>query len=163
MKRSEGRILTSHSGSMFPPPQDGAATSAAYFAATGTQTDQVAETVRAVVDKQVEVGLDIINNGDLNAGVTLRTIPSMFDGLEQRPPAGHDALKGVPDEDMETYAEYYEAHPVHALRPGPDRRHRPDRHAGARPAASGTSRRSRRRPRASDTRSSSTASSRRAG
>ena len=123
MKRSEDRILTSHSGSLFVPPTDDHMQSAhpAEIAPDDTARRQqaIGAGVRAIVDKQVEVGLDIINNGDLNAGVTLRTIPSMFDGLEQRPPAGHDALKGVPDEDMETYAEYYEAHPYMPFDPGP--------------------------------------------
>lgn len=118
MKRSEGRILTSHSGSMFPPPQDGAGDRAAYFAATGTETDQVAETVRAVVDKQVEIGVDVINNGDQNRGLTLMTFPRMFDGLEQRPPEGFARYKGLPDEDMEVYAEYYSAHPFMPFDPG---------------------------------------------
>ena len=92
MQRSENRILTSHSGSMFPPPDDGDGEGPAYFAATATETrteqDQIKQAVRAIVDKQVEVGLDVINNGDQNIGVTLVTFPRMFDGLEQRPPEG---------------------------------------------------------------------------
>ena len=121
MKRSEGRILTSHSGSMFPPPQDGAGDRAAYFAATGTETDQVAETVRAVVDKQVEMAFDVINNGDLNRGLTLMHDPPHVrrsgaaaargvagQGTSRR---GHGGLRRV-----------LQRSPVHALRPGAVRR-----------------------------------------
>ena len=113
MKRSEGRILTSHSGSVFPPPRDDHS--------IGGRPDgkpAVAEAVREIVAKQVEVGLDVINNGDVNAGMGIMTFPRMFEGLEQRHGEGFKNYKGIPDEDMETYAEYYSAHPFIPFDPG---------------------------------------------
>jgi 5-methyltetrahydropteroyltriglutamate--homocysteine methyltransferase len=108
MKRSKDRILTSHTGSVFLPPRD-----------DHTQPEvprepaAIKEAVRAIVDKQVEVGLDVINDGDLQFGLSmLLSLDRVFDGVENRPKeAGRSSPKGVPDEDMEVFAEYYERHP----------------------------------------------------
>jgi len=67
MQRSEGRILTTHTGSL-PRPKDltrlytqrsrGMAVDEAAIAAAGK------EAVRAIVPRQLECGLDVINNGE---------------------------------------------------------------------------------------------------
>ena len=108
MKRSEGRILTSHTGSVFVPPGDDRAPPAVPWA-----RGEVKEAVRAVVDKQVEVGLDVINDGDLQFGLSMvQSFHQVLDGVEKRrPSAERRSPRGLPDEDMEVFAEYYERHP----------------------------------------------------
>ena len=113
MKRSDTRILTSHTGMLAPPPRDDHT-----VPERPAEKAAIAQAVQAVVDKQVEIGLDVINNGDINAGVGIMTFPRMFEGLEQRPGDGFKSYKGVPDEDMDEYAEYYTAHPFMPFDPG---------------------------------------------
>jgi 5-methyltetrahydropteroyltriglutamate--homocysteine methyltransferase len=115
MKRSEERILTSHTGSVFMPPGDD-------HAQPGVPIDDAAvkEAVRQVVDKQIEVGLDVINDGDLQFGLSLvQSFERAFDGVEKRPrEAQRGSPRGVPDEDMEVFSEYYAQHPMLPFDPG---------------------------------------------
>jgi len=108
MRRSEGRILTSHTGSVFVPPGNDHAPSAVTW-----EHGEVKQAVRAIVDKQVEVGLDVINDGDIQVGLSLvESFHRVFDGVEKRPDdAERRSPRGLPDEDMEIFAEYYERHP----------------------------------------------------
>jgi 5-methyltetrahydropteroyltriglutamate--homocysteine methyltransferase len=68
MQRSTGRILTTHAGSL-PRPRSLIALHTARFAGTlleDTELEQAAEqAIRAAIAKQLEVGLDIINNGEM--------------------------------------------------------------------------------------------------
>src|SRR6476646_6283213 len=116
MKRSDDRILSSHTGSVQLPPRDD-------HSAPELPSDraEAKEAVRAVVDKQIEVGLDVINDGDLGAGLALvQSFHEFFTGVEKRPSATENrrSPRGVPDVDMETYAEYYAQHPMLPFDPG---------------------------------------------
>ena len=71
MRRSEGRILTSHTGSVFVPPGNDHAPSAVTW-----EHGEVKEAMRATVDKQVEVGFDVINDGDQVGLVVGGVVPS---------------------------------------------------------------------------------------
>src|SRR5215469_71285 len=69
MKRSSERILTSHAGSL-PRPDDVRAMLAAKHAGQPYDTAAFADRVRAavsdVVRKQIECGLDVVNDGELS-------------------------------------------------------------------------------------------------
>jgi 5-methyltetrahydropteroyltriglutamate--homocysteine methyltransferase len=68
MKRSDGRILTTHAGSL-PRPRELTAVHAAR--ARGDEVDQAAFAVlahaatQAVVARQIETGIDVVNNGEV--------------------------------------------------------------------------------------------------
>jgi 5-methyltetrahydropteroyltriglutamate--homocysteine methyltransferase len=115
MKRGQERILTSHTGSVHLPPRDD-------HTQPVPPSDRAAlkQAVRDVVDKQLAVGLDVINNGDLGVGLSLvQTFHQMFDGVEKRPTEpGRGSPRGVPDKDMEVFAEYYAGHPMLPFDPG---------------------------------------------
>jgi 5-methyltetrahydropteroyltriglutamate--homocysteine methyltransferase len=67
VKSSAKRVLTTHTGSL-PRPPDVVELMLAEWQAPGTRkaalADAVAQAVSGVVKKQVEVGLDIINDGE---------------------------------------------------------------------------------------------------
>ena len=112
MQRSEGRILTSHTGALFLPPRDD-------HGPVGTPTDRAAikDRVASIVAKQAEIGIDVVNNGDLTVGAGLE-MHRAFDGIDAVPiDEGYGIARGIPDADMETYAEYYEAY---GLFPNPE-------------------------------------------
>ena len=112
MKRSDARILTSHAGSLYLPPTDDGGTSAT----PPTGQDEVKKAVEIVVAKQIEVGLDIINNGDINTGIaSTMALSGLLNGVETIPlDAAHPSFaRGIPDRDMETYHEYYRARAAH--------------------------------------------------
>ena len=84
MKRSTDRILTTHVGSLPRPPalreaeQAGRTNSEEYRAA-------LKEGVRDVVRKQVEAGLDIINDGEIYKPSWSGYIRERLQGFEARP------------------------------------------------------------------------------
>ena len=86
MKRSDGRILTTHVGSL--PTLD---------------------SVDAMVAKQRSVGLDLINEGELTKGGDwLSYMEERFGGFEPRPPLpGHKPLIAQ-GKDREQFAEFYQ-------------------------------------------------------
>lgn len=104
MKRSDGRLLTTHAGSL-PRPRDLTAFHAAR--ARGEQVADAAFEARAfaatkdVVARQIEVGLDVINNGEVGREsffTYLRHRMSGFGGQSQRRSQG----------DLLRYPEYVE-------------------------------------------------------
>lgn len=115
MKRSEDRILTSHTGSVFLPPRDDHTQPE-----VPTEPPAIKDAVRQIVEKQLEVGLDVINDGDIQFGLSLvRSFDRAFDGVEKRPTQnGRRSPRGVPDEDMDVFAEYYARHPLLPFDPG---------------------------------------------
>ena len=70
MQRSEGRILTSHTGALFPPPRDD-------HGPVGTPTDRdaIKDRVASIVAEQAEIGIDVVNTGDLTVGAGLGNRP----------------------------------------------------------------------------------------
>ena len=63
MKRSEDRILTTHVGSLIRPPELRAESQDDAFEAPDVSV-QLRAAVRDVVHRQVEVGLDVVNDGE---------------------------------------------------------------------------------------------------
>jgi 5-methyltetrahydropteroyltriglutamate--homocysteine methyltransferase len=112
MQRSNGRILTSHTGALFPPPRDDHGP-----VVVPSRRDAIRDAVRSIVDMQAEVGIDIVNNGDLTAGAGLE-LNLAFHGIETIPiDDEHGPARGMPDADMDRFAEYYAAY---GLFPNPD-------------------------------------------
>src|ERR1700757_672211 len=87
MKRSTDRILTTHVGSL--PLVNG-------------------ESVEAVVRRQKDVGLDLINEGEYTKGGDwLSYVEERFGGFEPRPPAPGAIPLIAQGKDRETFAEFY--------------------------------------------------------
>src|SRR5215475_9266214 len=88
MKRSTDRILTTHAGSL-PRPADLRAMLTAK--STGQPYDQEAFTKRVrsavaeVVQKQIEAGIDIINDGELGKPNFTTYARERISGFEERP------------------------------------------------------------------------------
>jgi len=112
MKRSDERILTSHSGSLYlPPPHEGGTSTA-----PPKEPAELRRAVETIVAKQIEVGLDVINNGDVNTGISsTMALSELLNGIETIPlDADHPRFaRGMPDRDMEIYHEYYQARAAH--------------------------------------------------
>ena len=93
------RILTTHVGSLPGPPD---------FDPTARHTDEgLRRSVQWVVDRQREIGLDIINEGELTKGGDwLAFMDARLGGFDTRPfPAGGSVIaKG---KDRETFADFY--------------------------------------------------------
>ena len=112
MKRSEGRILTTHTGRLDPPPELGALARARR---QGEAVDgQVyAEKLRAgiaeIVKRQVETGLDIVSDGELGKVNTYPYYSRRLTGLKVRP-VGPDEPPGMWERTGERieFAEFYE-------------------------------------------------------
>src|SRR5262245_2433637 len=68
MQRSSDKILTTHAGSL-PRPRSLIALHTAKYGGTAideAELEQAVETAaRAIIAKQIEVGLDVINNGEV--------------------------------------------------------------------------------------------------
>jgi 5-methyltetrahydropteroyltriglutamate--homocysteine methyltransferase len=108
MKRSENRILTSHSGGLhmaeWGPKVAGAAP---------LEQKEVKKRVGVLVQKQMDIGIDIVNNGDLGWRWSPLNAATVMTGIEMAPvKPGDDRLffRSLPDEDMERYSEYYRNH-----------------------------------------------------
>ena len=85
MKRSDKRMLTTHVGSLPTLPS-----------------------VQAAVRKQREIGLDIINEGELTKGGDwLSYMEGRFGGFEARAPAAGETPLIAQGRDRETFAEFY--------------------------------------------------------
>jgi 5-methyltetrahydropteroyltriglutamate--homocysteine methyltransferase len=99
VKRSTERILTTHVGSLpYLPPLDGQGAADEVTVRAG---------VAAVVQKQRDTGLDIINEGEYaKGGDWLSYLENRFDGFEQRPPAGGKPLL-LQGKDREEFADFY--------------------------------------------------------
>jgi hypothetical protein len=93
MQRSEGRILTSHTGALFLPPRDDHGP-----VVRPTDREAVKDAVASIVAKQAEIGIDVVNNGDLTVGAGLE-MHRAFGGIEAVPMDEGYA--------PETFAEYY--------------------------------------------------------
>ena len=99
MKRSTNKILTTHVGSL-PELASLERTAADYH-------EKLREQVAAVVGKQREIGLDVINEGEYaKEGDWLSYIEERFAGFEQRPPKGGKPVL-LQGKDREEFADFY--------------------------------------------------------
>ena len=100
MRRSSGKILTTHVGSLpFLTLESGIATG---------DTSHLAEEVAAVVARQREIGLDLINEGEYaKGGDWLRYVQDRFSGFTDvsAPPGGKPLIEQ--GKDREEFAEFY--------------------------------------------------------
>src|SRR5437764_6580835 len=82
MKRSTDRILTTHAGSMIRPPEVLALT-------PDTPEPRVTETLRTavaeVVNKQAELGIDIVSDGEFGKESWFTYVMQRLEGYEVRP------------------------------------------------------------------------------
>ncbi len=100
MRRSQGKILTTHVGSLpFLTLESGIATG---------DTSHLAEEVAAVVARQREIGLDVVNEGEYaKGGDWLRYVQDRFSGFTDvaSPPGGKPLIEQ--GKDREEFAEFY--------------------------------------------------------
>jgi 5-methyltetrahydropteroyltriglutamate--homocysteine methyltransferase len=99
LKRSTHKILTTHVGSL-PDPEGLDRTAPDY-------PHRLREEVAAVVARQRDVGLDVINEGEYTKeGDWLSYIEERFAGFEQRPPKGGKPVL-LQGKDREEFADFY--------------------------------------------------------
>jgi 5-methyltetrahydropteroyltriglutamate--homocysteine methyltransferase len=99
VKRSTTKILTTHVGSL-PELASLDRTAADY-------PQKLRDQVAAVVQKQREIGLDVINDGEYSKeGDWLSYIEERFAGFEQRPPKGGKPVL-LQGKDREEFADFY--------------------------------------------------------
>src|SRR6516162_6617771 len=79
MKRSEHRILTTHTGKLFRP-------GSGWQGMTGTapNPDQLAHEVEVLVDAQLDIGMDVISNGQ-PSGLGPLDLYQVIEGFESKP------------------------------------------------------------------------------
>ena len=85
MKRSESRILTSHAGSLPRPPDlldMNRAKQAGQFIDEAARARRIREAVPEVVAKQVEAGIDIVNDGEYGKTNFLNYVRERLGGFE---------------------------------------------------------------------------------
>lgn len=93
MKRSTQRVLTTHVGSLPTPPD--------------MTEDGLRGAVADVVKRQVEAGIDIVNDGELSKGNWLAYAAGRLGGFDaRRVPAGEAVI--ARGKDRETFDEFYE-------------------------------------------------------
>jgi hypothetical protein len=98
MRRSSDRILTTHLGSL--PAPEGVDLSAPGSVA------HLRETVDSIVDKQVALGIDIVNDGELSKGNWLGYLNARLSGFEQRPAVPGPSFLSQ-GKDCEEFSGYY--------------------------------------------------------
>jgi len=99
MKRSTQHILTTHVGAL--PAPTGLTDSAQDY------EDRLAREVAAIVRRQRDIGLDIVNDGELSKGHWLAYLDKRIGGFERRPSQGaRSALHS--GKDREAFPGYYE-------------------------------------------------------
>ncbi len=84
MRRSTERLLTTHTGSLPRPegiPLPG--TDAAHQGATATD-EQVKAAVREMVGRQVDAGLDVVNDGEVSKPSYSTYVTQRLQGFEER-------------------------------------------------------------------------------
>jgi len=88
MRRSESRILTTHVGSLIRPPEllDAAAKArSGDEAAVKAWEDSLRSSVRDVVRRQLQAGLDVVNDGEFGKSSWAAYILERVSGFEVRP------------------------------------------------------------------------------
>jgi len=109
MKHSSERILTTHTGSLARPPQLIEAMGAASQGAAGARERAEAmlrEEVGAIVRRQVEIGLDIIDDGELGKPSFLSYVNDRLGGFELDPNSAASPWKN--SREAASFPEFYE-------------------------------------------------------
>jgi 5-methyltetrahydropteroyltriglutamate--homocysteine methyltransferase len=114
---STDRILTTHAGSL-PRPDD--VRKMVLAKARGEAIDQAAldtrlrASVAEVVKRQIECGLDIVNDGELSKPNFTDYVLARIAGCEKRPGTGRRRLDIIA-RDERKFAGYFAAHPLGLL------------------------------------------------
>jgi len=125
MKRSAGRILTTHAGSLPRPPQIREDVTASERQPTPADDNGLAQRVRsAVADavrRQVAAGIDTVNDGELGKSNFTWYAASRLGGLEVRPRAAGAQPPGseISGRDRRHFPGYFEATTGFSARLGP--------------------------------------------
>ena len=111
MQRSSERILTTHVGSLIRPSElvaflkdkiDGKTIDEAAYAQT------LAASVRTVVRRQAEVGIDVLNDGEFGKTVTWsRYVLERLTGFKQRNGHRADMPRSIVGRERRQFAEFY--------------------------------------------------------
>src|SRR2546427_12368145 len=110
MKRSTERILTTHAGAL-PQPDDLKQMHAAK--GTGQKIDEVAFATRVrsavadVVKKQLDCGLDIINDGEVGKSNFSRYARERLSGFIEREAKAEDRVSSIFARDMVEFGDYF--------------------------------------------------------
>ena len=90
MKRSDTRILTTHVGSLIRPPE------LVELAKAGRESrrycDALTRAVADVVSRQVDAGVDIVNDGEYGKSSWANYVLQRMTGFESRPAAGKSSM-----------------------------------------------------------------------
>jgi 5-methyltetrahydropteroyltriglutamate--homocysteine methyltransferase len=81
MRRSERQILTSHTGRLFKP---GSGWNVAGASGPSLTADQLQQEVTAMVQAQVDIGMDVVSNGQV-AGAGSYNVYDSIEGFETKP------------------------------------------------------------------------------
>ena len=94
MKRSDERILTTHVGSLVRPPEllQLAAAAKQWPAEQQKYADALQAATLAVVKRQVEAGIDIVNDGEYGKSSWANYVLSRMTGFEPRPNSRYPAV-----------------------------------------------------------------------
>ena len=111
MKRSDNRILTTHTGSL-PRPDDVAAMfegrDQQQVQADAATAGRVREAVREIVGRQVAAGVDIVNDGEASKVGYSTYVTERLTGFEGEPRAFPPQVEAA----STTFKEYYTANPT---------------------------------------------------
>ncbi|MGH8150968.1 MAG: cobalamin-independent methionine synthase II family protein [Steroidobacteraceae bacterium] len=99
MRRSTERILTTHVGSL--PAPTGLDVRAADYEA------QLTREVEAIVRRQVALGIDIIDDGELSKGHWLAYLNARLSGFEERPAESGERPVLLTGEDRRAFPDFY--------------------------------------------------------
>src|SRR5262249_6253427 len=110
---STDRIMTTHAGSL-PRPDD--VREMVLTRARGEPLDRamldrrLGAAVKEIVGRQIDCGIDIVNDGELSKPNFTDYVSSRIAGCENRPGTGYRRLS-MTARDETKFAEYFEAHP----------------------------------------------------
>jgi 5-methyltetrahydropteroyltriglutamate--homocysteine methyltransferase len=109
MKRSDRRLLTTHVGSL-PRPQDLMEMMEAKQAGRSFDEEAHAARLRSAVEeivrRQAELGLDVVNDGELGKPSFVTYVHERLGGFEPGPPRGNPWARS---REVQSFPEYYEA------------------------------------------------------
>lgn len=115
MKRSTDRIITSHAGSLPRPPELRDLVAAEEAGQTVDQAKlarQTSEAVKEVVRKQVECGIDVINDGEESKSNFTNYIRQRLSGIEARALQLGRRPTTITGRDETEFGEYFTAKPA---------------------------------------------------
>ena len=124
MRRSEDRILTTHVGAL-PRPQELGQAVLAKTAGRDYDEAQLAESmntaVAAVVQEQLDAGIDVINDGEYGKTNWTSYIGGRLGGYEHREPQSSDVVgsgtqAGIVGRDRRAFEEFYQDYDANAAR-----------------------------------------------